>query len=124
MSLSIDSRCITAIYALGQWFEVEEDSVDVDAYEFINQEDETEYIKKSKYETHKTLYAMGSLYDESEPPPLGGRFEGTDRFYYANPQGCHGITFIEKGTNNRVSFSLLEVKAFKENNVSRSQLSV
>jgi hypothetical protein len=112
MSLSIDCRCITAIYALGQWFEVVPDSLDVDAYELVNWRARAEVVKREgEDEIGYDLYTLGHLYPEG-----GG---AVTRFPYAKvyqttPSGNHGITFIEKKSKQRVSFCLLEVKAFKE----------
>lgn len=112
MSLSIDSRCITEIYALGQWFEIVPDSLDVDSFELVNWRSNAEVVKRvGEDEIGYELFSLGNLYPEG-----GGavtRFPNT-KIYYTVPCGHHGITFIEKKSKQKVSFSLLEVKAFKE----------
>jgi hypothetical protein len=112
MSLSIDSRFITGIYALGQWFNVVPDSVDVDAYEFINWH-ERFGLRPASVDDSGTSYQMGSTYPDREGRSVGNYGENC-RIIWANPSGSSGITFIDADTGERVSFSLLEVKAFRE----------
>jgi hypothetical protein len=113
MSLAIDSRYITGIYALGQWFRAEKGSVGIDAFEFTNWE-EHEPRAGNIYEHRHTDYMMGDIYPEREG--CSGRYstDGTSYGYYASPQGCHGIAFTDADTGERVSFSLMEVRAFRE----------
>ena len=115
MSLSIDSRYITGIYALGQWFEVEMDSVDVDAFEFTNWEENSPHDGNTRVVMH-TDYIMGTLYpkDEGLHGPLCGTYGPDSSGSWSNPTGSAGITFIDAVTKERVSFSLMEVRAFRE----------
>lgn len=115
MSLSIDSRYITGIYALGQWFEVEMDSVDVDAFEFTNWEERSPHDGNTSVVRH-TDYIMGTLYpkDEGLHGPSCGTHGPSSRGSWANPSGSQGISFIDSATGERVSFSLMEVRAFRE----------
>jgi len=113
MSLNIDSRYITGIYALGQWFNVKPNSVDVDAYEFINWEDDLEPGQRRDWDIQGTCYQMGSIYPDREGPSCG-MFGERSRLSWANPCGHHGITFLDADTGERVSFSLAEVRAFRE----------
>jgi hypothetical protein len=112
MSLRIDSRYITGIYALGQWFKVKKDSIDVDAFEFTNWEEFSPH-SGNIWEVQHTDYIMGQLYPKREGPQCGRHGEHSSG-YWANPNGCHGISFIDATTKERVSFSLMEVRAFKE----------
>jgi hypothetical protein len=111
MSLSIDSRYITGIYALGQWFKVKKDSVDVDAFEFTNWE-EPEPHDGNRWNVAHTDYTMGSLYPEQKG--ASGRYRPDSRACFATPTGSTGISFIDASTGERVSFSLMEVRAFRE----------
>jgi hypothetical protein len=115
MSLSIDSRYITGIYALGQWFEVEMDTVDVDAFEFINWEERSPHDGNTSVVRH-TDYIMGTLYPKVGHwhGPSCGTHGPCSRGSWANPSGSHGISFIDATTGLRVSFSLVEVRAFRE----------
>ena len=113
MSLSIDSRYITGIYALGQWFKVVPNTIDVDAYEFCNwldtEPDEHDWREQAN------IFMMGKIYPDPETPgPPCGTFGENSRKYWSNPFGSDGVTFVEEGTGERVSFSLLEVRAFRE----------
>ena len=113
MSLSIDSRYITGIYALGQWFKVKKDSVDVDAFEFTNWE-EAFPADADPFELHSTTFIMGSLYPDPERGEQCGSFGPHSKGHWANPGGHHGISFIDAASKERVSFSLKEVRAFRE----------
>jgi hypothetical protein len=119
MSLLIDSRFITGIYALDQWFKVVPDSVEVDAYEFINWDDRFG-DRPAKWDDRGTTYQMGSSYPEREGPNCGTYGENS-RLSWANPAGSSGITFTDADTGERVSFSLLEVKAFREKRPDRRE---
>ena len=112
MSLSIDSRFITGIYALGQWFDVKPDSVDVDAYEFVNWDDRFG-PEESTFDQSGTSYQMGDLYPELRNGC--GDYGPHSRLRFASGASGHcGITFIDAKTGVRISFSLAEVRAFKE----------
>ncbi len=117
MSLLIDSRYITGIYALGQWFNVEPDSVDIDAFEFTNWEERSPH-DGNKTMVRFTCYQMGHLYqnDEVHEPsfPSCGTYGPHSSGSWAIPRGHHGIRFIDADTSEYVSFSLMEVKAFRE----------
>ena len=113
MSLNIDSRYITGIYALGQWFKVKANTIDVDAYEFCNWLDTDP--DDHAWDEEATVYQMGAAYQASDPSvPSCGSFGDNSRKTWQNPSGYSGITFIDEETGERVSFSLLEVKAFRE----------
>jgi len=111
MSLSIDSRYITGIYALGQWFNVEKGTVDADAFEFTNWEEDDPH-DGSHFSTQHTNYILGHLYPEI--PGESGRYSGDSPGYYSPPVGHVGITFTDADTGERVSFSMMEVRAFRE----------
>jgi hypothetical protein len=113
MSLAIDSRYITGIYALGQWFKVKKGTVGIDAFEFTDWE-EHEPRAGNIYEHRYTDYMIGDLYQDTDGS--SGRYaqEGTSHGYFTSPKGCHGIAFTDADTGERVSFSLVEVRAFRE----------
>ena len=116
MSLLIDNRFVTGIYAFNQWFKVKKNTVDVDAYEFISWDDSFgDNEKPNSWDDPHAVYQMGAVYDADRPglyksAPYGGESRGS----FVNPSGCTGITFIDADTNERISFSILEVKAFRE----------
>ncbi len=111
MSLSIDSRYITGIYALGQWFQVKKGTVDVDAFEFTNWEEEDPHDGNIWNVLH-TNYQLGYLYPAVDG--VRGRYREDSQGYYAPPTGHTGICFVDATTNERISFSLMEVRAFRE----------
>lgn len=120
MSLSIDSRYITGIYALGQWFKVKKDTVDVDAFELINWEEDSAH-DANFWNTPHHDYSMGSIYKRLsadgqwvEPEHDGAKYPDC-KGCWSNVTGYQGIAFIDADTGERVSFSLMEVRAFREN---------
>jgi hypothetical protein len=111
MGLHIESHLITGVYALGQWFKVEPDTIDVDSYEFINwHEHVPDGITPSIYNDDCTSYAMGDYIHTSteDRKPVS-----KDRVTFASPAQCHGITFKDAETGEWTSFALLEVRAFR-----------
>jgi hypothetical protein len=112
MSLCIDSRYITGVFALGQWFRVKKGTVDVDAFEFTNWE-ENDPHEGNRFRTCHTNYILGGLY----PDGSGGcgRYRDDSPECYASPGGHVGVTFTDADTGERVSFSMMEVRAFREN---------
>lgn len=110
MSLNIDSRFITGIYALGQWFNVKPNSVGVDAYEFVDWDERFE-ADESIFDQPGTCYRMGDLYPERKK---AANYGPHSRLSFVSPGGGDGITFVDAKTGDRVSFSLREVRAFKE----------
>lgn len=114
MSLVIDSRYITGIYALGQWFKVEKDSVWVDAYEFTNWEEPSPHDGDT-WKVRHTNYLMGQIYpDPHSDGPSCGMYSEHSKGGWAVPGRSHGIAFVDADTGERVSFSLIEVRAFRE----------
>ena len=113
MSLRIDSRYITGIYALNQWFNVKKDTVDVDSFEFTNWEEESPH-DANNWNTSRTDYMMGAIYDKNQLNFKKAAYSEGSNAFWAQPGSCHGICFIDADTNERVTFSLLEVKGFRE----------
>ena len=117
MSLCIDSRYITGIFALGQWFKVQEDSVGVDSFEFTNWEERSPHDGNLATVPH-TNYEMDGMYPRHDTCngefPACGIYGPGSRGTWAVVAGHHGISFIDADTKERVSFSLAEVKAFRE----------
>ena len=113
MSLSIDCRFVTGIYALGQWFKVKPNTIDVDAYEFRNWHDL--HPDPKSWDEGATDYSMGAIYQDPNPgEQLGGDYGEHSRKRWERPTGSNGISFIDEDTGERVSFSLLEVRGFRE----------
>lgn len=122
MSLFIDSRKIIGVYALGQWFNIKPDTFAHDSYELICWQEDVPFGNElnNKYspddldrQPHSICFAMGDLYEHIEPTGLTG-YQGDGRMSYKTPRGCDGITFIDADTGNKISMSLIEIKAFKE----------
>jgi len=111
MSLAIDSRYITGIYALGQWFKVKKGTVEVDAYEFTDWE-EPDPHDGNRWEVAHTNYQLGELYADTKA--YRATYGENSRARFASPSGCHGISFVDTDTGERVSFSMMEVRAFRE----------
>lgn len=112
MSLQIDSRYITGIYALSQWFKVVPDTFGIDAYELTAWDGRAEQVENVPMIGY-TDYIMGELYRSVQPEYESGRWPHTGGGW-ANPSGSAGVCFTDAETGERVSFSLMEVKAFRE----------
>ena len=115
MSLSIDDRYITGLFAFDQWVKVKKGSVLIDAYEFVYWDENPEAGKEpNPYKIRHTYYEMGAVYNADRP----GLYK-SERFKATlggseSPSGNTGIAFTDADTNERISFALLEVKAFRE----------
>lgn len=128
MSLQIDTRCISGIYAFNQWFKVVPNSFWIDAFElqhinedcpFGNESDNRSQQDKDREgccyrrQPHTDWYTLGDLYKDSQPPytcfPLGD----SNRVFVKPPQGCHGVGFTDANTGESVYFSLMECRAFR-----------
>jgi hypothetical protein len=112
MSLSIDSRLVSGIYAFDRWFDCVVGSVCVDAYEFVVHH-ETFPVGDSDYSREATVYQMADAYSDLPNDNGCGSYGPNSRKSYASPKACNGIQFQEMGTGALVSFPLLEVKAFR-----------
>ena len=110
MSFSIDDRCITGILAFDRWFNVKKGSVIIDAYAFRYWEQNPK-LDDNYDDYHFTDYQMGAHYVAQH---ACGTYGGDPKRKWMNPSGPTGICFIDADTNERVIFSLLEVKAFRE----------
>ena len=121
MSLNIDTRTIVGIYALNQWFDVKPFSVWIEAYDLCDVNPhltfkETEMGLPGHGEV--TVYNMGELYRDFKDRPCMIERRSEDEARFENPSSSHGITAIlendsDTQINERIYFSLLEVKAFK-----------
>lgn len=113
MSLSIDSRSITAVYALGQWFEIEPDSFGTDAFDLVCWMGDADDVAEYGEDIERDVYSMGALYTSNEPEYQSRRSPGS-RATFLNPRGNVGVCFIEKSTGQRISLSIIEIRAFRE----------
>lgn len=128
MSLQIDDRRICAVYALGQWFKVLPGSFCIDAFElryineicpFGNEHDNRSQADKQRdgyrfqRQPHTDWYAMGKLYERSQPDRYVDMLGDTNRVTMQSPQGHDGVTFIDAETGESVYFSLVECRAFR-----------
>ena len=110
MSLSIDDRHITGLFAFDQWFKVKKGSVCLDSYEFCYWEENPE-PGEGIYDCEHTYFQMGAHYAAEY---AGGAYGEHSKGRWINPSGSTGICFTDADTNERISFALLEVKAFRE----------
>lgn len=117
MSLCIDSRYITGIYALGQWFNVKPDTIDVDSYQFTNWKDQSPH-DGNRFQVEHTDFEMGDVYPQNDPSPVV-KYRADSAGYSSGVGPYHGIAFIDADTGERVSFCLLEVRAFRERRKAR-----
>jgi hypothetical protein len=97
MSLSINPEHITGIYAHDQWFEVKPGTVSIDSYELYDREFETSYMMGNYLNAEYASFSIPG-----------------SNFTSICPCGATGIQFIEQKTSARISFALVEVRAFKE----------
>jgi hypothetical protein len=97
MSLSINPDKITGIYAHGQWFDVKPGTVWIDSYELYDRESETSYMMGNYLNAEYASFIIPG-----------------SNFTSICPCGATGIQFIEQKTSTRISFALMEVRAFKE----------
>jgi hypothetical protein len=112
MSIALDTRHITEIYALGQWFKVKKGTLCVDAYElrdYVGCIGNPEELKASF-----TDYLMGSVYNKNNQEQSCKSYGPNSAGVCSTVSTFDGVVFIEEDTEKRVAFSLLEVKAFKE----------
>ena len=107
MSLSINEENIIGLYALNQWFKVIKGSFEIDAFAV--------YLERET--RRKLIFSMGVFYPEidSQSCTSGSAYMGNDGDYVVRETTRDtGIAFMEAGSGDRISFSLYEVKAFRE----------
>lgn len=113
MSLSIDTEKVVAVYALGEWHQVQKGSVDIDAFELMH------YLSNRRDIDDRgdaiDFYEMGALYEGKEPEYRSLHMnEGHNerRHTMKTPSGAAGFAFkTPKG--NWKAFSIVECKAFE-----------
>jgi len=110
MAIPLQSHRITGVYALGKWFHVVPGSFFVDVYNLRQWDDNDCHNPMADGFTD---YQMGAAYSWS-PDPMVFRYREDSHGYSANPSALHAVCFVEVSTGERVSFSLLEAKAFRE----------
>ena len=118
MSLLIDTEKVVAVYALGEWHQVQKGSVDIDAYELIHYQSSPAARKRCEGDGRGDAmdsYQMGVLYEKTEPKfQSTWDNEGTGQRMQRSltPSGMTGFAFkTPKG--NWKAFSLVECKAFE-----------
>jgi len=121
MSLAIETRAVVGIYALGQWFKVKPFTIDIDAYELCFADpgmafSETEFGTDGN--RYNTYIQLSYLYPDFEwtPPVTLGVTQHHDEARFENPSPSQGISAVlDNGAEpeERIAFSLIEVKAFK-----------
>jgi hypothetical protein len=122
MSLSIDTRRISSVYALGQWFPVKLNTFFIDAYElkdieescpFGNESNNPRSLTDDPREPHATYYEMGGLYKKDEPEFNSITFSNSPRTKLTTIAGSQGVGFIDSSTGETVYFSIMEIRAFR-----------
>lgn len=114
MALPLNTHQITGVFAFGQWFTVEEGSFYIDAFS-LRQWDADPDDKVDQWSTSFTDYEMGELYRSVAPEYSSNQYGPNSRGRFQTPSQHDGCCFKDSKTGERVSFSLLEVRAFREN---------
>ena len=109
---SIDDRFITGLLAFDQWFKVKKGSVIINAYEF-RYWDEDPGPDGSVSDSEHTYFQMGAL-SAAQYEDGGSFLLGATKGRSCKPSGSTAISFTDADTDERVSFALLKVKAFRE----------
>jgi hypothetical protein len=121
MSLSIDTEKLVAVYALGEWHQIEIGSVDIDAFELMHYPDSPEARARCAADrsTNRgdriSFYAMGALYHASEPEHQSSWMNEGSRERMQTmetPSGSAGFCF-RTPQGFRKAFSLMECKGFE-----------
>jgi hypothetical protein len=122
MSLSIDTRRISAVYALGQWFNVKFNTFFIDAYELRDIEESCPFgnehsnpldLTCDSREPHTTYYQMGGIHKKSEPESQSFVFQNSPRSKIVSLSSDQGVGFIDAKTKETVYFALMEIRAFR-----------
>jgi hypothetical protein len=113
MALNLNTHQISGVYALDQWFQVKPGSFFLDAYSLREWDaDPGEVI--NQWTTSFTDYELGALYRDREPRHMSTPYGPNSAGRFQTPTGSVGCCFIDANTGERVSFSIMEVKAFRE----------
>lgn len=117
MSLAIDSRRISGVYALDQWFKVKINSFSLDDYELMDYyerqqfgEEYTSYDGEFRRNTRYDWYCLGKAYPQIEQTVSPG--DGYSR--EAHMSGFAGAQWTDAETGETVSMSLMEIKAWRQ----------
>lgn len=108
-SISIDSRRISGVYALGQWFKVKINSFRLDHYSLIDfpcdhlrfGDEDVSYKHGKMREPIQSTYELGSRYPESD-------YQG--RGYVS---GSTGAQWIDRNSGETITVSLAEIKGWR-----------
>lgn len=117
MSLSIDTEKVVAVYALGEWHQVQKGSVDIDAFELMHYLDGRATRERCDDNRGDMIdyYEMGALYEGKEPEYRStwmNKGSGERMHSMKTPSGSAGFAFkTPKG--NWKAFSIVECKAFE-----------
>lgn len=112
MAIPLNNHDITGVFALGQWFKVQRGTFYIDAYNLrVWHTDEED--KVSIYADLHDDYELGALYEGNQPEFRSGHYSAS-RGTYQTPQGNCACCFFDEETGERISFSLMEVRAFRE----------
>ena len=109
MSLAINLDHVVAVYALGEWHDVQKGTCFTDAYE----------VKESfDAEDHRvTWIEMGEMYPKVDMAPVPRSDPGSIGFHwrFVAPSGMTGISWKDKA-GRQVSMSIQEIKGWKTEN--------
>lgn len=108
MSLAIQIKNVSAVYALGGWHHLVPGSLEIDAFEL-------EEILDPE-EGSRIYYQLGCMYQENRKVDLPINLPGSigENWSFVSPQGHHGCRWIDVKTGELVSTSLAEIKAWRE----------
>ena len=116
MSLCIDDRIVTGVYALNQWFDVLPGSISIDAYEFSYYQEHVPFGQEDFYSKLQDVYPLGDMYKDLTKGKMGtGAYGRCDNgcITFCPPSPYDGFSFKSKLTNETIAFPITEIKAFK-----------
>jgi hypothetical protein len=114
MAIPLNTHQISSIYACNQWFHVKQGSLFIDAYNLRFYLDEAG-SSANEYERPATDFELGALYEDVQPEYRSGDYGSASHKTWCVPSGSAALCFIDANTGERISFSICEVTAFKEN---------
>lgn len=112
MSCSINTNCVVAVYALGEWHPVAKGSFDVDAYEVYNFYDSG--IEEVDVMQDGTCFQFGEIYTDHTKQ---ANFLKTDKrdsnLTFRIPSPMDGATW-QHPDGHRITMALQLIQAWKE----------
>ena len=115
MSLFIDDRTVTGVFALGQWFEIVPNSICIDAYEFGYYNANVPFGEEREYEKALNCIVMGEMYKKQEGPVILSKLNASPDIdiTFQTPSPSMGFAFQCAETLDTIAFPIIEIKAFR-----------